>query len=1101
MNFPRSVGWRVRGWVFVVLMSVVGGGWEAPVQAAEDGPDLVFSGLSTDDGLSQSSVFALAEDRQGFLWLGTEDGLNRWDGGGFRVFRGGGREDPEALHGRFVRAIVEDSAGFLWLGTEGGGLARFDPRTETFRNFHPVEGDPESLSEDLVLALTLDSRGDLWIGTRSRGIQRLRRAAEVGERAVFESFEAEPGDSCGLGARDVYRILEDRRRRLWVATGKGLFRWVEEASCFEALGGGGLAGQRLTSVMEDRRGDLWVSARGGLYRLDGERLVITESFLEGEVVEAVLEDRDGVLWVGTEAGGLVRWSPTSGRIIRYRSRAFDSGSLATDVVRSLHEDRSGTLWVGLEQGGVAYLPRLRRHFHSWRSLRTGDGLEQLKSVFALEVTGDGTIWIGTRERGLFALDADTGGARHWGAGAGQPDALDSSRISALASDGDDGLLVGTVEGGVYRLHRGARRMARLGGEPGRSVRALVPDGTGGLWFATWRGGLRHLDAAGTERVFRHDPEDASSLSDDVVLALEPEWAGAGAGSGGQARGTVAALWAGTWNGGLVRFDVATGRARSWRHDAEDPSSLSSDRVAAVLRDRRGRVWVGSAEGLDRLSADGERFETVEPFRGMAVFGLLEDGAGHLWASSGRGLWHYDPESGEVRQYRARHGLQGDEYNLGATARGLNGELLFGGVGGFDIFRPHPRGSGGIGAPFFPQEPPPVVLTGLSTGARTFGAGELQQRMTAGEVLELEPEERTLSVTFAALSFADPDHQRFTYRLVDGGRRGHFKLSAEEGGGWVDAGNQRQARFARLEPGRHRLEVRAASGAGVWNRQGAQLEFYARPSFWERVTVQISAGVLLLAFLVTGITAIFRRRLQRAEREREEAIEVRRRLLAAREQERLRLAQDLHDGPLQELHALQLAASRGTAALGSLRQDLGGLVTELRTVCTRLRSPVLQLFGLEAAIRDHAAELQREHPEVDIHLDLRLGPPKSGDDLDEERRLALFRVFREAVQNALRHGGASTVRVGLEAVDDPVAGAAVALTVEDDGRGFQVPRRWIELARRGHLGILGMDERVDALGGRLEVWAQPGEGTRVTAIMPRRDRRFRAARGARRSHGG
>jgi signal transduction histidine kinase/ligand-binding sensor domain-containing protein len=1033
--------------------------------------------------------------------LGTEDGLNRWDGGGFRVFRGGGREDSEALHGRFVRAIVEDSAGFLWLGTEGGGLARFDPHEETFRNFHPVDGDAESLSEELVLALALDSRGDLWIGTRSRGVDRLRRVAEVGERVVFERFEPD-SEPCGLGARDVYSILEDRRRRLWFATGQGLFRWRETDGCFESVSGsrqgtsgeqedGGLEGQQLTHLMEDPRGDLWVSTRDGLHRLDGDRLVIVDSFFEGEVVQGALEDRDGALWVGTEAGGLVKLDPGTGRQSRYRSRAFDSGSLATDVVRSLHEDASGTLWVGLEQGGVAYLPRLRRHFHSWRSLRTDTGLEQLKSVFALQVTGDGTIWIGTRERGLFALDPDTGRARHWGAGDGQPDALDSSRISALAADGGGGPLVGTVEGGVFRLHRAAQRMHRLGGEPGRSVRALVPDGDGGLWVATWRGGLRHLDERGNERVFRHDPEDSGSLSDDVVLALEPEWASpADRETEKRDRDSLAALWAGTWNGGLVRFDVATGRSRIWRHDAQEESSLSSDRIAAVLRDRRGRVWVGSAEGLDRLGTDGEGFEAVEHFRGMAVFGLLEDAAGHLWASSGRGLWHYDPESGEARQYRARHGLQGDEYNLGATARGLNGELLFGGVGGFDLFRPHSRGTGGIEAPFFPQEPPPVVLTRLSTGHRVLGAGELRRLVDTGEILELGAEERSLTVGFAALSSVDPGYQRFAYRL--GAPDSLAKADPLEeppapvGGraGWVDLGAQRQARFSRLEPGHHRLEVRAASGDGVWSQRGVGLLLYARPTVWERPLVRLGGAALGLLLLVSGITAVFRRRLQRAVREREEAIEVRRRLLAAREQERLRLAQDLHDGPLQELHALQLAASRGLSALGSLRQDLAGLVAELRQVCTRLRSPVLQLFGLEAAIREHADELRREEPGAELELDLRLGSPESGDDLDQELRLALFRVFREAVHNSLRHGDPRRVRVSLEAVQDPETGAAVRLVVSDDGRGFEVPRRWIELARQGHLGILGMDERIDALGGRLEVVSKPGSGTRVAATVPR-----------------
>lgn len=1050
---------------------VLGAAVCAAAGAGEGGPDLAFTGLTTDDGLSQSSVFAVAEDRQGFLWLGTEDGLNRWDGSRFEVYRPGPRDDPEALHGRFVRAIVEDAEGRLWLGTEGGGLARFDPKTETFRNFRHRDGDPASLAEDLILALALDGAGDLWVGTRNRGLSRLRRAAEVGAVAAFEHFGGDPADACALGSGGVKALLVDPQDRLWVGTDDGLYRRRPDG-CFERVAADGLVDRRLTHLAPGRDGVLWVSTRGGLYHLDARTGTVRATHLAGEVIFATLEDRDSELWVATASGGLVRFDPESGRRTRYRSRAFDSESLATDVVRCLHEDRSRTLWVGMEQGGVAYVPRLRRRFGRWRGLRTAAGLEQLRSVFALHADDDRRIWVGTRDRGLFALDRTTAEARHWGAGEGRPDALDSSRISALAASGDGRVLVGTVEGGVYRVHPSSGRMERLQVTGGHSVRALLDDGAGGLWVATWGDGLHHRSADGGVRVFRHDPGDPSSLADDVVLCIEP----AGPGAPGDA---LTAVWAGTWSGGLVHLDAASGEARAYRHDPDDPSSLGSDQVAAVRRDRRGRVWVGTAAGLDLLRPGASGFEPIEPFAGTVVFGLLEDGDGHLWASTGRGLWHYDVDAGAARQFRARHGLQGDEYNVGAVASGPGGELLFGGVGGFDAFRPHPEP--GAADPFDPGPSPPVALTRLATGRRTVAAGRLRELVRDREILELHPEERTLTVAFAALASADPEHQRFAYRL-DG-----------SGADWVDSGHQREARFTRLPPGRHTLQVIAASGAGVWNRDGVTLEILARPAFWDRRTVRAAAVLCGLAGLAAVAGASSRRRLRRLEREREEAVEVRRRLLAAREQERLRLAQELHDGPLQELHALQLAVSRGPRALGDLERDLGSLVADLRSVCTRLRSPVLQLFGLEEAIRDHAETARREHPGVELELDLRLGPPSAGDDLGADLRLALFRVFSEALSNALRHGQPRRIRVALEAADaaDRAEGRkpspstpGIRLTVADDGCGFTVSEGWIEAARHGHLGILGMAERVDALGGRLDVVSTPGDGTRVVAVVPR-----------------
>ncbi len=1079
----RHLKARLRIGAFALISSVaVSSGMFALRAFADVGSaELALTALSTDHGLSQNSVFALMEDRHGFLWLGTEDGLNRWDGGSFRVYRAGPQDDPEALHGRFVRAMVEDELGFLWIGTEGAGIARFDPRTETFRNFVHDPRDPTSLADDLVLTLALDRQGDLWIGGRSSGLSRLPAAFRLGdEKPVFEHFAPRPGDLCALSSGNINGLWLDPRGGLWVAGSDGLRRRRPEGGCFEPIP---LLTEdpRLTHLHGGSRGDLWVAGHGGLDCVDVASGRAEAHYLSGEVVTATLEEADGSLWIGTESGGLVHLDPADGSLFRRRSRAFDSESLVTDVIRSLHLDRAGTLWVGMEQGGVAYTSRLRRSFGRRRGLLTAEGLEQLRSVFALHVSPDGQVWIGTRDRGLYALDRRTGRARHWSLGDGHPDALDSRRISAMAGDADGTVLVGTVAGGVYRVEPGSGKMRRLPIPGDRAIRALLADGETGVWVAGWGNGLRHLRADGSVDAFVHRPDDPHSLSDNVLICLEPVWDG----------GRLVGLWVGTWSGGLVYFDTVDGRARAFRHDPADPKSLSSDKVADVHLDGHGRVWVATAGGLDRMEVIGDsvRFSQVAPFEGTVVFSLAEDSLGHLWAGSGRGLWHFSPSGvlaggtdaavdlsvppgfGEpifpsARQFSARHGLQADELNVGAVARGLDGELLFGGVSGFNLFDPHPSSVPDL---FAHGEPPPVFLTRLATNRRSLSQASLQDLVERGRALELTPRERSLTVAFAAPWLADTEHQRFAYRLGDGQSE------------WIDSGHQREARFARLPPGRQTLQVSAAGGAGVWNLPGVTLELYVRPTFWERGAVRASAVLLLLVFVTAAIQSGSQRRLRKLEREREEAIEVRHRLLAAREQERLRLARELHDGPLQALHALQLASSRGPKALGDFRRDLGELVTDLRTVCTRLRSPVLQLFGLEAAIRHQVDELRETHTGVRWHLELHLGGSDE-DPLGEEQRLALFRVFREAVENALRHGEPSALTLELDTAEGPRR-RVVRLRVIDDGRGFVVPERWIEPARRGHLGILGMDERMDALGGTLEVWSSPGRGTRVTATLP------------------
>jgi signal transduction histidine kinase/ligand-binding sensor domain-containing protein len=1003
----------------------------APPRARGLGPDLPFTHWTPEQGLSQASVWAIAQDRQGFLWFGTESGLNRFDGQEIRVF---GQGEP-GLAGAFVRAIVEVGDS-LWIAMDPGGLARFDLRTETFEIFrHNPEDpdDPAGLAEDLVVALAVDPGGALWIATRHGRLHRMAAGAH--------SFEQLPTDSL---AGDVHALLVDTAGRLWVGTAEGLYRRRPGEASFQRQGAPGsaqpLSDQRLTHLREDAAGRLWVASRGGLDRLDPESGRIERRLLVGEFVTTSLETGDGVLWVGLAGGGLAAF-PADDKAqqsppLRYRHRALDPQSLLSDTVRVLFEDRSGVLWIGTEQGGVDGLTLSRRGLGLCRTALTPEGSRPLRGVMALAQEGADHLWVGTRDQGLFRLSPHPAQARRWGRGDGSPEALDSDRISALLALPAGGVLAATAEGSLYRMVQ--ERLRRFPTFTHRSLRALHRGPGETLWVATWGAGLFQLTSEG--EVLRHlttAAESPDALEDDIVLCLETTADGA--------------LWAGTWSGGLHRIDPSTGQARVLR---EGPRS---DRIASLLA-VEDALWIGTDRGLDRLELTTGTFEGIPDFDGRIVYSLRRDGRGHLWLGTDFGLWHFDPETLAREHFLSRHGLQANEFNVGAAVDSPDGTLVFGGTEGLNRVRPHAVGDDF--SSFRAKAEHRLGLSALSTPRHTFAGGQLFSWIDRGIPLELAPDERDLTFTIAWLETADPTAQRFAYRLE--GRDTE----------WIELGRQRTGSLHDLRPGRDTLHLAAWQDGAGDPRVELRLPLRVQPRLTERPWVRALLALLALALLGAALGVGHTLRLRRAMRAGAEALEVRQRLLEAGERERVLVAQELHDGPLQRIHALQLAASRASALPSeTLRPALATLVAEVRHLCTRMRSPVLDL-GLEAALRELADGVRREHPglALTLHLEEKPWPP--------EIAQVLYRVCQEALSNVARHAAAHTVEVAL-----CHRGTQVTLEVHDDGRGFTPPPRWIELARRGHLGILGMEERLDSLGGTLTIHSTPGAGTRVGATVP------------------
>jgi diguanylate cyclase (GGDEF)-like protein len=771
--------------------------------------EMLFTRLGPEAGLSQGAVLAIRQDRAGFMWFGTEDGLIRYDGSDLRhVVRD--RKDPTSLPNNWVSAIaLEPRSGRVFVGTEGGGLAVRDPQDGRFHAPTDAAGRPLVDAEARVRTLAFDRRGRLWVGTRGAG------AAVVDlESRTVRMLVPDPASAASLSDGAVFQFVEDGDA-MWVATQAGLDRVGSDgrierfgpalASALHVDGG-----VKVNALVCDDRGALWIGTDLGLVRRDpgtGALRVLKHSSddpasLADDRVQVLLEDTEQRLWVGT-VGGLGLLDRRTLKFESFRHDAADASTLPDSNVVSLYEDASGLLWVGTKTGGIA-----RWNPRSWSfGHRRLPGASPGTTSFAVDARG--TLWIGTFGDGLFGFDRRTGDVRRYGrAGTG---GLGDDNVMALAVDARDRLWIGTMRAGVVRLDPATGRLDRFLPDPATpaalpvpGVMSLLPDSHGNVWVGTFGGGLARID--GTRDVVTRFPtarDGRPGLSAERATALAEDRSGL--------------IWIGTDGGGLDVLDPVTGTFRHYDHANSDPHSLSAHTVYALHVDVQGRVWIGTrGGGLDLatgapLSQPGLKFENLSEADGLpnsTVYGIESDLAGRLWLSTNRGVVSYDPRSRRIQGFRRSHGLQGDEFNFGAHYRSAAGEMFFGGSNGYNAFFPERLR--------FNDRPPPVVLTDVLKLNAPLGGRTPPDALTEAH---FGYRDSVLTFKFAALDFTAPSENRYQYRL-DG-------FDSE----WVDAGQNRQVTYTNLAGGRYAFHVRAANSDGAWSGDHVALRIVIDPPPW------------------------------------------------------------------------------------------------------------------------------------------------------------------------------------------------------------------------------------------------------------------------------
>ncbi|MBM3296039.1 MAG: diguanylate cyclase [Candidatus Aminicenantes bacterium] len=838
-----------KGWVFLTLLTSLG----LPLLAQES---LLFRRYNINQGLSQNSVYAILQDRHGFMWFATQDGLNRFDGYTFRIFRPK-PEDRSSLSNGLLTSLAEDALGFLWVGTDTGFLNRYDPASETFRHFRPVSSVPPRQERPAITSLLAERSGRLWVGTSS-GLVRFHPSSET-----FQLFRSSAQDPASLSGDSITVLYKSPQGDFWVGTrGAGL-------NLFDPVRGRAvryLPGATVLAVLEDD-GALWVGTDGGLVRLD-PRSGRTDVFrndpgrsdsLAHDRVTSLIKDRNGDIWVGTR-NGFDRLDREASRFIHYRNDAFDETSLCDDDVLTLAQDRSGGLWVGTQGGGLSLLDRVSVPFGHLRDKSGAPNRRSRNQIWAIMEDETGTLWIGTAA-GLHLHNRRTGSRQNYVHDPRNPGSLSQDIVRSVIMDRRGSVWVATESAGIDRLDPGAGSFVHFRHDPrdpgslsSNEVRCLLEDRDGSIWAATMGGGLNRFDRATGRFVrFRHNPADASSLSTDRTYSLCQDREGF--------------LWVATWGGGLNRLDPATGGVRHYRHATTDPDSISDNSILSVTEDRAGNIWAGTrGAGLCKLEPqdrEGGRFRTYSEEDGLPnsqIYAALEDEDGFLWLTHNRGLSRFDPATGKIKNFGTLSGVQSPEFNGNAKFQSARGEMFFGGINGLNAFFP--------GKVKDNPYPPPVAITELQVFNRTVDIGPdangrvvLERSTVLGSAVRLSHGENMITLKFAALHYAVPEENQYAYIL-----EGFDK-------DWNFVGAVRQATYTNLPPGEYVFRVRASNSDGLWNEQGASLSVVIAPPFWRRLWFQTLAVLSALAAVAGAVGRRFwlqaqnRRRLESMVEER------------------------------------------------------------------------------------------------------------------------------------------------------------------------------------------------------------------------------------------
>ena len=782
-------------------------------------------------GLSQVTINTMLQDQQGFLWFGTQDGLNRYDGYRFKVFKHIPGK-PNSLVNNHIQSLYQDKQGLLWIGTQGG-LSQFNPKTGNFTRFVHQPNNPQSLSHNNVLSIIAANNEALWIGT-SAGLNLFDQTQQT-----FSHFINDPQQQTSLSDDNVNVVYRDSLGTLWVGTNNGLNEFDRKHQAFNQPSIPGdhiplLENHQVFTVFEDTQATLWIGTDQGLHQYspnqnNAKNKLTTykhdaqnPASISHDHIRAITQDNSGALWVGTNAQGLNKLLPGSEQFIRYSHNPANPNSLSNDFVISMLQDHSGVLWFGTFGGALNKYYPSGDYFHSYRHDPTDK--QSLSSAHVRAITQDtnGMLWLGTMETGLNKLDLKNNQFTHYPLNENEHLSLSSPHVTTIFEQRPNRLWVGTFGGGLNHLNPNTGRFEQFQhaiGDPNslsdNVVRAIKQDSLGHLWIATYNGLNKWLPSSKTFTRYMGE------LARHKIYSLHID--------------DNDMMWIGTLNGGLLRFEPHRDTFKRYVHNPQDPTSISNNDILSIYAQGDHTLWLGTYGGLNKFDINTQSFTAYRQKDGLpndTVYGILPGQQNHLWLSTNKGISRFDSKNQTFKNFDRSDGLNDNEFNGGAYNKNHDNQLLFGGLNGVSAFYPSNIKNDTV--------VPKVVITRFLQFNQ---AKPLAKPISQTRQLTLNNEVSVFSFEFSALHYGTPLKNRYQYKL-DG-----FNQQ------WIETGAlNRRATYTNLDSGEYLFRVKGSNKDKRWGPE-TTIKLTILPAIWHTWWAKLL--YLLVAMALFG--AIFQQR--------------------------------------------------------------------------------------------------------------------------------------------------------------------------------------------------------------------------------------------------